>query len=102
MLTEVDELTAAVATEKVAVLLPAARLTVLGTEAEALLLERETETPPAGAAPLKLTVPMTEVPPVTLAGLTEIEESATPSLGVTDNVTVDLAVIVTSSWICPP
>ena len=55
--------------------LPAATVTEAGTVAEALLLESETDTPPVGAAPLKVTVPVADVPPVTLAGLTETEET---------------------------
>jgi hypothetical protein len=75
----------------VAVLLPAATVTEAGTVAEALLLERETDTPPVGAAAFKVTVPVDDVPAVTLAGLTETEESDTVAMG----VMVSAAVLLT-------
>jgi hypothetical protein len=93
----VDAVTAVVVIENVALLLPVATLTVPGTEADALLLESETETPLAGAGPLRVIVPVAEVPPVTLAGLIESDESVTPSFDVSDRVTVDLADIATLS-----
>lgn len=97
-----DDVTAMVVIEKVALLLPVATLTVPGTEAAALLLESETATPLAGAGPLRVIVPVAEVPPVTLAGLIESDESVTPSFDVSDSVTVDEADIRALSWICPP
>ncbi len=62
---------------KVAVVLPAATVTVAGTVAEVLLLESATETPPVGAAPLRVTVPVADVPPVTLVGFTAMDERET-------------------------
>lgn len=82
MVADTEEATEFVVTVKVTLLLPAAILTEPGTAAEVLLLERETVAPPAGAAPLRVTVPVTDVPPVTLAGLTATEESVTPAEGV--------------------
>jgi hypothetical protein len=93
---------AIVVTVKVAVVLPAATVTLAGTVAAVLLLDRATEMPPLGAEPLKVTVPVAEVPPVTLVGLTETEESETPTLNVSGIVTLELAAMTTSSWICPP
>jgi hypothetical protein len=65
----VDEVLAAtglVVTVKVAVVAPAATVTLAGTCAAAvLLLDRVTAAPPAGAAPFNLTVPVEEVPPMT-------------------------------------
>lgn len=55
----------------VAVVAPAERLTDAGTTADASLLDRETTTPPAGAGPVRLTVPVDPVPPATDAGTTD-------------------------------
>jgi hypothetical protein len=67
---------AVVVTVKVAVVLPAATVTEAGTVAAVVLLVRATEMPPAGAALLKVTVPMEEAPRATLVGLSDTEESA--------------------------
>jgi hypothetical protein len=88
---EVDAVTVPVETVNVAVLLPAATVTDAGTVAEALLLESETARPPVGAAALKVTVPVDDAPLVTLAGLTETEESDTVVAG----VMVSAAVLLT-------
>src|SRR5713226_3535573 len=76
MVTEVDAATALVLTVKVAVVAPARTVTLAGTVATpVLLLDRETTAPPLGAGPLSVTVPVEELPPVTLAGLRLSEES---------------------------
>lgn len=54
---------------KVALLLPAATVTLAGTVTDDELSLRETATPPAGAAPLRVTVPWELPPPARLAGL---------------------------------
>ena len=64
-----------VVTVKVALLAPAATVTVAGVVADALLSDKVTAAPPAGAGPLKVTVPVEELPPVTLAGLNDTVES---------------------------
>src|SRR5687767_2855944 len=69
MLTAVEAATGLVATAKVALVAPAAMVTLPGTEAAALLAESWTTAPPAGAGPSIITVPVTEVPPVTLPWL---------------------------------
>lgn len=69
MLALVDAATALVATLNVALVAPAATVTLAGTVAAGLLLESATCAPPAGAGPPRMTVPVTEVPPVTLAWL---------------------------------
>jgi hypothetical protein len=78
MVTEVEVDTALVLTVKVAVVAPLATVTLDGTAATAVLvLESATTAPPLGAGPLRLTVPVEGVPPVTLEGLRPSEESVT-------------------------
>lgn len=78
-MTVVGAVTTLVLTVKVAVVVPAATVTLAGTRATAvLLLERVTCTPPEGAAPLSATVPVEDcTPPVTLVGLSVREASVT-------------------------
>src|SRR5260370_1180031 len=78
MLTVVDAATALVPTVNVALVAPAATATLDGTLAAAvLLLDSATTAPPDGAAPLKVTVPGEEFPPVTLVGFSESDERET-------------------------
>jgi len=77
--------TAVVVTAKVAVVAPAATVTLTGTVAAALLLDRVTASPPVGAALPKVTVPVDEVPPVTEVGFSATEET-------TGGFTVNVAV----------
>ena len=66
---EVDMKTAEVLTVKVALLAPAGTITLEGTLAAPLLLERNTCAPPAGAGALRVTVPVEDSrPPTTLEG----------------------------------
>ena len=76
MVTGVDAVTAPVFTENVALVAPAATVTLDGTVAEVLLLERFTVAPPVGAAPVRVTVPVEEEPAFTLPGLSVTEDSA--------------------------
>ena len=70
-----DVVTALVLTVNVALLAPAATVTVAGTVAvDVLPLERETTAPPVGAGPLSVTVPVEGDPPVTLVGFSVSEE----------------------------
>jgi hypothetical protein len=69
------EVTALVVTWKVAVVAPAATVTVAGTVAEALLLESVTVAAVA-AAPVNVTVPAEAVPPITVVGFNATEETA--------------------------
>jgi hypothetical protein len=86
MVTVVDAATALVLTVNVALVAPAATVTLEGTlAAPVLLLESATCAPPAGAASLKVTVPVEEFPPVTLVGFSEIEERETATGGVEDS-----------------
>jgi hypothetical protein len=84
--------TVAVVTEKVAVVDPAPIVTFAGTVATPLLLDSVTTIPPAGAAPDSVTVPVAEVPPVTLVGLSVSDDNDT---GGGTGVTVSVAVRVT-------
>jgi len=75
IVTGVDTLTALVLTLNVALLAPAGTVTLEGTLAAAPLLESATCAPPAGAAPLMVTVPVEDcTPPITLVGFRVIEE----------------------------
>jgi len=73
--TGVEVVTALVFTVKFALVAPAATVTLAGTVAAETLLERVTCEPPVGAAPLSVTVPVEEDPPVILVGLSATEES---------------------------
>src|SRR5438552_15313475 len=65
MVTGVDVVTALVLTVNVALLAPAATVTLAGTVAvDVLLLVRVTAAPPAGAGPLSVTVPVEDCPPL--------------------------------------
>jgi len=77
MLTVVDASTALVLTVNVALVAPAAIVTLDGVLATfVLLLESVTTAPPEGAAPLSVTVPVEDcVPPTTLVGFSVSEES---------------------------
>src|SRR5947209_17946356 len=70
MVTVVELATALVVTVTVALVGPAATVTVAGTEpTDASLLDRETAAPPAGAGPFNVAVPTEEVAPVTFVTL---------------------------------
>ena len=91
IVTEVLLATGLVVIVKVAVVAPAATVTLAGAWAAAeLLLESVTTAPPTGAALLNVTVPVEDTPPSTDAGLTLTELSAA-----TGAVTVKVAVLVT-------
>ena len=62
----------------VVLVVPAAIVTLDGTVAAAvLLLESATVAPPVGAAPLSVTVPVEEFPPVTVVGFSDSDERET-------------------------
>jgi len=87
MLTVVVVTTELVVTANVVDVLPVGTVALAGTPAaDVSLLERVTVTPPAGAAPLRVTVPVEGFPPVTLDGFRETEDRVTA--GVTVNAVV--------------
>ena len=78
MVTGVAALTARVVTVNVALVAPAATVTLAGTVAAAvLLLASVTTAPPAGAALLSVTVPVAEAPPVTAVGFKLTDDTVT-------------------------
>jgi hypothetical protein len=83
MVTGVTTVTELVVTVNVALVAPAATVTLAGTAAPDALLERETTAPPLGAAPLSVTVPVDDDPPFTVAGLSATEDSAAAVAGFT-------------------
>jgi hypothetical protein len=89
----IDEPTGFVVMLKVVAVLPAATVTVVGTVAKALLLDKDTERPPLGAAPLSVTVPVADVPPVRLVGVIESEERETVAAGLMVSVAVLLTLL---------
>ncbi len=66
-----------VLTLKVPVVDPAGMVILDGTFADALLLEIVTTCPPAGAGPVKVTIPIEDFPPLTVLGDSEREERVT-------------------------
>ena len=85
-----EVVTLLVVTVNVMLLAPAATVTLAWTVAAAVLpLIRETDAPPLGAGPLSVTVPVEGDPPITLIGLSAIEESvAEPGVTVSEVVLV--------------
>ena len=90
-MTEVEvAATGLVVTVKVVDVLPPGTVTLAGTVAtDVLLLERITIAPPAGAAPLRVTVPIEELPPITLDGLSVTDDAVTGA-GVTARLVVSV------------
>ena len=68
MVIALGAVTVVVEVVNVAVVAPPATVTFAGTEAAVFELVRDTTSPPAGAALDKVTVPVDEAPPTTLAG----------------------------------
>jgi len=71
--------TTGVATVNVAVVEPAATVTLGGTVE--LVLDKPTRIPPAGAGLVRVTVPVDELPPTTEVGLTLTAERAAGGSG---------------------
>jgi hypothetical protein len=73
---EVVAVTVLVVTVKLALVAPDGTVTLAGTPVAVELSDNDTVAPPLGAAALNVTVPVEELPPATLVGLTETSESA--------------------------
>ena len=91
MVADVEAVTDVVVIVKVALVAPAATVTLAGTVTAAELSESVTTSPPAGAGALRVTVPVAELPPTTLAGLMLRAERVGAAVG----FTVSMAVCVT-------
>jgi hypothetical protein len=89
--------TEVVAIVKVALVAPPGTVTLAGVVAAGELSESDIAAPPLGAAAVSVTVPVEELPPVTVEGLTETAES--DALGGPAGPTV-IAVDTKSSSIC--
>ncbi|CAN5579232.1 hypothetical protein BH24CHL1_BH24CHL1_06170 [soil metagenome] len=78
IVTGVDPATDVVVMLKLTLNCPARTLTLAGTVAAACESDSVTLRPPDGAAALRVTVPVEELPPVTLVGFTETDVSVGP------------------------
>jgi hypothetical protein len=88
MVMDVLAATAEVVTVKVEEALPAGTVTEAGTlPAPVLLLDKAMASPPVGAAPLRATVPVDELPPITVVGF-RVSEVRLTVAGVTLKVAV--------------
>jgi hypothetical protein len=76
MVPAIEPPTALVMIVNVALGAPAGTVTVAGTVTGSVL-DNDTTAPPAGAAAVRVAVPVNQFPPTTLDVLKEIEESAT-------------------------
>lgn len=85
-------MTDVVVTANVALVAPAATVTLAGTVVALELSESETTAPPPGAGALSDTDPVAEPPPATLVGLTDIVESVGPLVPAGLSVSVALCV----------
>jgi hypothetical protein len=90
IVTFVTATTPLVVTGKVVAVVPAATVTLAGVVEDELSSDNVTTAPPTGAALLKVTVPVEETPPSTLAGFMDTE---TRTGGVIPNAAV---------WVVPP
>jgi hypothetical protein len=81
MLAEVEVATEEVVIVNFALVAPAATVTLAGTLTTAELSDSVTIVPPAGAAALRVTVPLEELPPTTLVGFSDTADSVGPTGG---------------------
>lgn len=88
--TGVELVTELVLIAKAAVVAPAATATLVDTLAAVELVESVTTIPPDGAAAVREIVPCADVPPVTVVGLTDTDDSVAAIGGVTVSVVLPL------------
>jgi hypothetical protein len=101
IVTEVDVATDAVVTANCVLVDPTGTVTLAGTVAAAvLLLESWTTAQQAWTVPVKVTVPVEELPPVTLVGLTVSDESVGPGGGGLTLMVVNLSIPPAEAVIC--
>ena len=89
---EIDAVTVLVVTVKLALVAPAGTVTLAGTVTALELSESATTAPPLGAAEAKVTVPVEELPPVTVVGLSARDDRVAPVDAVGLSVSVALCV----------
>jgi len=90
MVVGVDEVTDVVVMVKAALVEPPGTLTLAGVVAALESSDSETTAPPLGAAALKVTVPVEELPPTTVVGLTVTAES--------DALGADWFTVMSANW----
>ena len=78
MVADVEAVTDVVVTVKLALVAPAGTVTLAGTVVALEFSESDTAAPPLGAAALKVTVAVEELPPTTVVGLSDKAESVAP------------------------
>jgi len=88
--TGVELVTELVLIAKAAAVAPAATATLVGTLATVELVVSVTTIPPDGAAAVREIVPCADVPPVTVVGLTDTDDSVAAIGGVTVSVVLPL------------
>jgi len=91
-----------VVTVKVALVAPAATVTVAGTVAAVRPEVRLTESPPVGAAPVRVTVPVELVPPVTEVGFKlTVESTGALTVRVAVAETLFAVAVIVAVWFDP-
>ena len=90
----VEVLTDIVVIVNVVLVAPAGTVTLAGTVAALESSESDTDVPPVGAAALNVTVPVDELPPTTVPGLSDTDDSVGPAPP-PDGLSVSVALFVT-------